>query len=206
MLEQVFVDLLNRYASDEKYIAQLWSEINKHYSNKHRHYHNLSHLDHLLQQLIEVKNDVADWDTILFSLYYHDIIYKPLSKDNEENSAKFAVKILRSISYPAAQTLKCEHQILSTKTHVKDADNDTNLLLDADLSILGEPKPIYECYCKNVRREYAIVPELLYKRGRVKVLQQFLAMESIFKTMHFINKYEEQARKNIAFEIEMLSS
>lgn len=164
MLEQVFISLLKHYTTEEKYLAQLWSTINKHYSNKNRHYHNLSHLDHLLQQLIEVKSDVADWDTILFSLYYHDIIYKPLSKDNEEKSAALAVKILQSICYPAAQMLKCEHQILSTKTHVKDADNDNNLFLDADLSILGQSRHIYELYCSNVRREYSTIPDLLYKR------------------------------------------
>ena len=87
ILEQVFTELLNRYTNDRKLITQLWSDINKHYSNKHRHYHNLSHLDHLLEQLIEVKNAITDWNTILFSLFYHDVIYKPLRKDNEEKSA-----------------------------------------------------------------------------------------------------------------------
>ena len=63
---------------------------------------------------------------------------------------------------------------------------------------------MYEAYYTSVRKEYALVPDLIYKKERVKVLRQFLAMESIFKTPLFIAACEMQARKNIALEIKLL--
>jgi predicted metal-dependent HD superfamily phosphohydrolase len=52
-----------------------------------------------------------------------------------------------------------------------------------------------------VRREYSIYPDLLYKPGRKKVLQHFLNMEHIFKTIHFYTLYEQNARNNLNREI-----
>ncbi|MDX2245424.1 MAG: hypothetical protein SF052_01505 [Bacteroidia bacterium] len=80
-------------------------------------------------------------------------------------------------------------------------DNDTNLFTDADLSILGQKREIYHAYSTNVRKEYAIYPDILYNPGRKKVLQHFLAMEQIFKTPHFQEKYEAQARANLEEEL-----
>jgi predicted metal-dependent HD superfamily phosphohydrolase len=48
-------------------------------------------------------------------------------------------------------------------------------------------------------------PDFLYKPGRRKVLTHFLEMERIFKSDHFYQKYEEQARKNLLFESIALS-
>lgn len=95
-------------------------------------------------------------------------------------------------------------QILATKSHKKSDDEDTNFLLDADLSILGKSPQVYLEYTKQIRKEYSIYPDFLYKPGRKKVLQHFLALENIFKTEYFKNKYESQARENIEFELRSL--
>lgn len=202
MLELTFTKLLSYYINDRKFIEQQWSTIKRKYSSKSRYYHNLSHLDNLLLQLTAVKDAISD--TILFTMFYHDIVYNVMRKDNEERSAAFAIEILGSINYPGEKKLKCEHQILATKKHIIDDDIDTNFFLDADLSILGQAWEVYEAYYSNIRKEYAIIPDLIYKKERVKVLRKFLAMESIFKTPPFIAACEMQARKNIALEIKLL--
>jgi predicted metal-dependent HD superfamily phosphohydrolase len=98
----------------------------------------------------------------------------------------------------------CEAQILATKSHVKSADSDTNYFTDADLSILGQPWETYSAYYKNVRKEYAIYPDLIYNPGRKKVLTHFLAMDSIFKTDIFYQKFEMQAKENLQQELTLL--
>lgn len=55
-------------------------------------------------------------------------------------------------------------------------------------------------YTKQIRKEYSIYPDFLYKPGRKKVLEHFLQLENIFKTDYFKTKYEVQARKNIESE------
>jgi predicted metal-dependent HD superfamily phosphohydrolase len=91
---------------------------------------------------------------------------------------------------------------MATKGHTFSDDPDTNLFTDADLSVLGKPWPTYEAYFKNVRKEYAIYPDFLYKPGRKKVLQHFLTMPRIFKTEYFYDAYESNARENITRELE----
>lgn len=92
---------------------------------------------------------------------------------------------------------------MATKGH-QAADHDSLYLIDFDLAILGEPPCIYAEYVQKVRAEYAMFPDFLYKRGRRKVLQYFLEMDTIFKTREFIDHYELQARENLKAELQGL--
>ena len=62
---------------------------------------------------------------------------------------------------------------------------------------------MYSKYYQNVRKEYSIYPEILYKLGRKKVLKHFLAMEKIFKTDYFYQKFEKNARMNLQREFDL---
>jgi predicted metal-dependent HD superfamily phosphohydrolase len=185
-------------------INELWTEIEKNYSNKKRHYHTLQHLANLMAQLTEVKGEIRNWETILFTLYYHDIIYNSLKSDNEEKSAEVAEKRMKQISVSNDTIELCKNQILATKSHVKSADTDTNYFTDADLSVLGQDWETYSVYCKNVRKEYSIYPDFVYNLGRKKVLNHFLSMDRIFKTDFFHKKFEKQSKQNLQKEIELL--
>lgn len=84
-------------------------------------------------------------------------------------------------------------------------DNDTNLFIDADMAIVGAPAKDYINYSEQIRKEYSIFPDFMYKPGRKKVLQHFMDMDYIFKTLHFREKFEEHALKNLLAELERLS-
>ncbi|WP_291963793.1 hypothetical protein [Maribacter sp.] len=204
MLQEKFNELLTKYTDDKSLINTLWSEIEKNYSGNRRHYHTLQHLDNLLAQLTDVKEEIQNWDTILFTLYYHDIIYNATKSDNEEKSANLAVKRLKEVAVSSAIIEKCKKQILATKSHLSSNDSDTNYFTDADLSVLGQSWETYTLYYKNVRKEYAIYPSFIYKPGRKKVLHHFLSMDRIFKTDIFYNKYEANAKSNLQRELKTL--
>lgn len=204
MLQETFIGLLRSYTDNNRLIQELWKEVEKHYSSQKRHYHTLQHLDNLFIQLMEVKEEIKNWETLLFTLYYHDLVYNPLKSDNEEKSAEFAEKRMTQISVPNNEIERCRKQILATKSHLKSADSDTNYFTDADLSVLGQDWNSYSSYYKNVRKEYAIYPDLVYNPGRKKVLKHFLEMERIFKTDFFYRRFEIQAKQNLQREIELL--
>ncbi len=206
VLQKTFIELLSNYTNDNGFINELWSEIERNYSDKKRYYHTLQHLENLLKELKEVKHEIQKWDVVLFSLYYHDIIYDTRISDNEEKSAELAEKRMRQIPVPKDIIEHCKNQILATKSHVRSTDSDTNYFTDADLSILGQPWEIYSLYCQNIRKEYAIYPDSLYNTGRKKVLDHFLSMECIFKTNYFYNKFEILAKKNIGTELDLLNT
>lgn len=203
-LHQNFKDLFHKYNQDNSLQENLWLEIETYYTSKKRHYHTLSHLENLFQELLPIKEKFEDWETIPFSIFYHDIIYNASRHDNEEKSALLAIERLKEIGISEDQILKCNHQILMTKSH-EISDNDTNYFTDADLSILGKNWKTYEEYFKQIRKEYRIYPDFMYNRGRKKALKHFLEMERIFKTDYFFGKYERQARLNLQNELEFLS-
>jgi predicted metal-dependent HD superfamily phosphohydrolase len=201
MLKETFIQSIGRYTTNEKLVVQLWNEVEANYSGKKRHYHTLLHLENLLQQLHNVKEQIKDWDTVLFTLYYHDIIYNPLKTTNEEKSAEFAQNRMQSVGVPQPIVDNCVNQILATKKHLLSTDNDTNFFTDADLSILGQPWEVYEKYYHQVRKEYALYPDLIYNPGRKKVLHHFLQMQQIFKTNYFFERFEAQAKENAEKEL-----
>lgn len=204
MLKETFIELLTKYTDNDSLKNKLWTEIEKNYSSKKRYYHNLQHLDNLLSQLTDVKSEIQNWETILFTLFYHDIIYNSIKSDNEEKSAELAEKRMKQISVPNDKIELCKKQILATKSHIKSTESDTNYFTDADLSVLGQNWETYLFYYKNVRKEYSIYPTLVYNSGRKKVLNHFLSMDRIFKTDFFYNKFEKQAKQNLKQEIESL--
>lgn len=203
-LKDQFEELCLPFTKDLHLINNLWKEIEIKYTEKDRHYHNLLHLENMFGELGAVKSNISDFTTVSFSVFYHDIIYNTTCKSNEEKSALKAIERLTELGIHQNNTVLISDQILATKLHQQSEDEDTNYLLDADLSILGKDFETYLDYTHKIRKEYSIYPDLLYKPGRKKVLKHFLDLNSIFKTSYFKEKYEANARLNIAAEIRLL--
>lgn len=199
-MRTLFLSLAHKYSRDAVLIETLWKEIEQAYTEKKRFYHNMRHLEHLYAQLIPVRHQLEDEDTVWFALFYHDLIYLVRQHDNEEKSAQRARACLSALAFPPQRIERCVAHILATKGHTKSDDLDTNLFTDADLSILGQDEMVYEDYCKAVRKEYAIYPDFLYRPGRKKVVRHFLGMARIYKTDYFFERLESTARKNLERE------
>lgn len=203
MIKETFFALVARYSSDIALTETFWQEIETGYTRKKRRYHTLTHLQKMLEQLA-VHTGIEDWDTLLFALYYHDIVYKVTNRDNEEKSAELARERLTQLNYPPDKMARCTAHILATKSHEQSTDNDTNLFTDADLSILGADPETYRVYTRQIRAEYSIYPDFMYYPGRKRVVQHFLDMERIYKTEYFRDALENQARQNLRSELETL--
>ncbi|HAO06763.1 MAG TPA: hypothetical protein DCQ50_07170 [Chryseobacterium sp.] len=203
-LKERFLQNCLLFTEDQNLIGDLWSEIEKKYTEKGRHYHNLEHLENMFSELDAVKDEIENFSVLSFSVFYHDVIYDASSKSNEEKSAEFAEVRLKKLNVDSYFIQKISEQIIATKSHHLSEDSDTNYLLDADLSILGKDSEVYFDYTKKIRKEYSIYPDLLYKPGRKKVLKHFLERKDIFKTPIFKEKYEDIAKANIQMEIDGL--
>lgn len=203
-LKETYVDLLFNYRTNKETIYRLWDEIYLKLNESHRHYHHFGHLDNLIKELEPIKSEFYDWNAVLFSVFYHDVIYHAIASDNEEQSAELAKKHLIEINCHQKTIDLVYEMILATKSHQISQKNDINLFTDADLSILGAEPEIYQNYAAAIRQEYNVFPDPIYIPGRKKVLLHFLKMERLFKTDYFFNKYEENARRNIENELKSL--
>jgi predicted metal-dependent HD superfamily phosphohydrolase len=180
--------------------TDIFKKIVNNHTQKGRYYHNLSHLLSMLLLLDEYPNALQHKREIQLTIFFHDIIYDATKKGNEEKSARIAQKLLGEHYTQLIQQL-----ILSTKKHQPLNDLHENaVLLDLDLAILGSSLELYDAYRTAIRMEYNVYPNLLYNPGRKKVLQKFLEREKLYFTDYFHEKYEQQARSNLNWEIEQL--
>lgn len=202
-LKEKFSELLANTGFGQSEIEQNWLDLEKAYSNKSRHYHNLTHINDMVE-CFEIYVDQLQFpNEVLFSIFYHDYVYKSSKKDNELKSAEFALAILSENTMLNKQLIF--DAICATQQHQHNEIEDINWLIDFDLKILARGWKDYKIYFKQIRKEYRIYPDFLYKPGRAKALKHFLENEFIFQTAEFRNLYDEKARENIEKEILLLT-
>ncbi len=215
----MFKFLLQKFQSlaEDKQLATtiFYQNILKNYTENGRFYHDISHIQSMLEMLetldsyAEIKQDKTILTPFLYAIFYHDIIYKPLAKDNEEASAEFAKQDMKRLNIDKKTIAMTEKLILATKNHLISAEIDSfaaRLLLDLDLAILGQKPSVYKRYTQNIRQEYWLVPQKIYTEGRKKVLKHFIDMPNIYKTSYFYNEFEIKAKQNLENELEILEN
>ena len=195
-------DLLEGWSVEPPLADESFDEILKLYASPGRFYHTLDHIQNVLETVEALRFQARNLNAVRLAAWLHDVIYDSKASDNEERSAEFAVRLCEKLSIPEGRLVA--DLILKTKTHDADDDKpDAQVLLDADLAVLGADESVYRIYAENIRREYDWVPEPEYRSGRRQVLERFLTKPRIYR---FLRKLEESARRNIAAEIAELTS
>lgn len=191
-----------------------WADLARRYGEPHRHYHTLAHIKQGLQEIDAARhllpaNRRSDPAAIDVAWFYHDAIYDTKLKDNEEQSAGLALYTCRKARLPPAFGRQVAAHVVATKHHwIKGPPDDivTCVLIDADLSILGQKPATFARYERQIREEYAWVPSDAYAIGRTHVLQSFLKRGSIYATSFFRDRYEAAARRNIVKTLKQLAA
>jgi predicted metal-dependent HD superfamily phosphohydrolase len=174
------------------------------YSGASRYYHNLRHLEAVLNFVGRLADLAEDLPAVQLAAWYHDVVYDPRAADNEEQSALLAEKGCASWGLEGGRTARVGAMIRATKTHQGD-DADTLVLLDADLSILGADEGDYDRYAAAIRQEYGWVADETYRQGRAGVLEGFLRREHVYRLERMRGWREQAARDNLAREIAQLT-
>jgi len=204
-LQQKWNRLISKFSKNENLNQQLWTEIESHYSKDNRAYHNLNHLRCIFQEMDHHQSDIQNPDLLQFSIWYHDIIYNAMRKDNELKSAEKAKEVLTQLGLEQSDIKQCYQQIMLTKTHqlTEEHSLDEKFLIDFDLEVLSRDWEDYKVYTQQVRKEYWMYPKLLYNKGRKAALESFLDREQIYYTNPYREK-EQKAIGNIKQEMEDL--
>lgn len=166
------------------------------YSAPTRFYHDATHIAACLKLLDRFRELARRPDEIELALWFHDAIYDTQRNDNEEKSADWARSALAALGMASERIDRIAEMVVATKHHRAD-DDDTRLLLDIDLSILGTSPSVFQGYDDAIRKEYAWVPDEAYRSARARILDSFLHRETIFQTNEFRVEYEAIARDNL---------
>lgn len=180
------------------------SALIKAYAEKHRAYHTLDHIDACFSQLDCVEEQADRPHEIEMAIWFHDVIYKPFSGSNEEDSADVAKLFLAQNNVDPDCIDRIYNLIILTKNHTAPETADAQIMLDIDLSILGAPPKVYAQFEKDVRQEYKKVPAYIFRKKRKEILQSFLARPSLYNRPYFFERLETQAKQNLSAAIEAL--
>jgi predicted metal-dependent HD superfamily phosphohydrolase len=176
------------------------AELVARYTEPHRAYHNLAHIADCLEKLDLARPMLRkdEEDAVELALWWHDAVYDARAADNEERSAALFREAAASHRLAAPLAGKVERLILLTKTHAPGADAAEQAMIDVDLSILGAPPSRFAAYDAAIRREYAHVPEDIWRERRARVLAGFLARPRLFATALFHERFDAEARANLS--------
>lgn len=175
------------------------------YSEKHRHYHTVEHINACLKHLDICAAQVHKPHEVELALWFHDAVYDPLSSKNEQKSSEWALAFLTANSATLNCIARVEQLIMATKHDMATQTRDESILVDIDLSILGADAGTYDAFEQAIRREYKIVPAFLYRKKRAEVLRDFLERAPLYQNEPFISEREQQAKRNLTKAISELT-
>ena len=206
--------LLQPFLVEPKLRQNVFFNLVAAYSSAGRFYHNLEHIHQVLETIEQIyrcslsqASPSLNFPVIQLAAWFHDVIYDPKAKDNEEKSTEYAEATLKSLKIQKTTIAQVKNLILTTKNHqAPPTDLESQILLDADLAILGSTESEYRAYSQAIRQEYSWVCDAEYRLGRKQVLQKFLQRERIYLTSYLFVTLEEKARQNLQSEIAALPS
>lgn len=167
------------------------------YAEPARAYHTAEHIRDCLSQFDLSSNTAQRADEVEAAIWFHDAVYLPAGSDNEDRSADLARTALAGSGVPPEVTGIIAGLILATRHLTVPSEPDAALLCDIDLSIFGSPPGVFDEFERRIRREYAWVPESVYRSARSEILQGFLGRRFIYQTGYFRDRYEAPARANL---------
>ncbi|MGI9464941.1 MAG: HD domain-containing protein [Aestuariivirgaceae bacterium] len=181
-----------------------YASLTRAYAEPHRHYHNADHVAACLRQLDEVAAQAGKPHEIELALWFHDAVYDPFSSRNELDSADWAAQFMRGNDMLEEAISSVHRLIMVTQGHGQTSSRDEELMVDIDLSILGESPETYMRFEKAIRQEYSRVPFFLFRKKRKEILADFLQRDRLYNLEYFTNNFDAQARINLANAIAAL--
>ena len=179
---------------------ELGEELLARWQEPHRAYHDVRHLAQALSAA-EAVNQGAPERPVRLALWFHDAVYDLRPGQDEEDSAVLAQQRLAGL-LPAAEVDEVARLVRLTASHDPDlGDAAGAVVMDADLSILGQPAGRYHVYVRDIRTEYRAVPEEDFRRGRTQVLRSLLALDPLFRTATGRRAWLATAQQNLAEEL-----
>ena len=160
-------ELLNKWniKCDINTVLAMWNE-------SHRHYNNLDHLNDLISKINEGKSKFSEkeHEKLLIASIFHDIVYDPMKRDNEEKSAEFFMNC--ALEKDNSDIKDIYQIILDTKTH-KANTKLSESFNHYDMSIVERDFNSLLDWEKGIHEEYKGFGDQ-YKIGRLRFLESLL--------------------------------
>ncbi|GGK78264.1 cation:proton antiporter domain-containing protein [Amphritea balenae] len=176
--------------------SHLYNELIELYNEPHRHYHAARHIAHCLRELDLAREHMETPDAVELALWFHDAIYNPKARDNEQQSADlFIARMGDQVDARLAQEVV--ELILLTRHKETPKTQDGQFTVDIDLSGFGQPWQDCLQDTKAIRAESPDMPEADFLNRQVLFLQALLDRQHLYVSDFFRQRYEASAQANI---------
>lgn len=201
----------------EAEFTDLWREVGAHghaewqfdllkgrYSARPRAYHTLTHVRWGLRRVSEIavaeKLGPEAALRVLWAMWFHDaeMDFSGQGTLDESRSAELSGQVARAAGLPDDFRMATYRLIMATAHMHQPELLDEQVLVDADLSMLGASEPDFDNYERLVRQEWSHVPNETFRSGRLAVLQRFVDKPRIFTTAYGFERWERRARENLS--------
>ncbi len=199
----------------------------------HRRYHGVRHVVWVLRHARQLEAAIPasagglhpfdtsyDVGAVSAAAFFHDAVYDPQRNDNEERSALLAEHQLASIGWDESRRDVVATLVRATAGHLRDDIDplavgsavpegrcvvETQVLLDADLAVLGSEPNAYAAYATGVRVEYGHLTDEEWRAGRAVVLQHLLGRDHLYASAPAREWWEARAGANLTAELASLA-
>ncbi len=159
-------ELLNKWniKCDVNTLLSMWNE-------SHRYYHNLDHLNDLIQQINEDKTNLSqkEYEKLLIISLFHDCVYDPMADDNEWKSAQFFMEC--AVDKSNHDIIEIRQAIIDTKNH-KPSTEISEKFINYDMNIVERDFNQLLKWEESIYSEYSHLED--YKENRIGLLESLM--------------------------------
>jgi len=166
------------------------------YSEPHRFYHTLVHIEECLLLFDKIRPELQNPEAVELAIWFHDAVYQPGAKNNEQLSADQFMALTDNIFDPQLRETVYRHIIATVHNESEVKNADTKYLLDIDLSSFGRPWPEFLRDSDNLRREMKSLTDEVYYQRQTSFQDKLFSQPRFFRNDYFYDNYETQARQN----------
>ncbi|MDD5440351.1 MAG: dephospho-CoA kinase, partial [Candidatus Omnitrophica bacterium] len=197
--------------------GEIFADIRKQYSQKNRHFHDLTHIAIMLKELENVQHLASDLNALKCAIWFHDYVLDPQRTDNREESVRKVEELGAKHKLEAQFIDMARHLIIATKDDSPDEnDMDAVILSDLNIAFLGGAQeqqietffdsPFFSKIVnlgtlhrseQKILQEHAGPNAQIFVRKRLAKLHSLLKSDHIYRLDYFRQKYEDRARAHI---------
>ncbi|MFV0427158.1 MAG: hypothetical protein ACK5KU_09010 [Beutenbergiaceae bacterium] len=195
-------------------IEQVGNGLIERWSAQERVHHNLKRLIGVLARVDELAPETHNPEVVRLAAWYHGAVFTSAAQQAYAHkggvdagaSAALARQELAGIGVPTEVIERVVSLVRALSRHVAPADDiDAQALCDADLGGLAAEPQRYEEYRREVRAEYAHIPDRDYVEARIAIITRLLQRRQLF-TSPLGQGWEDRARDNLNAELARLEA
>ena len=184
--------------------AEIHQRLVRGYGESQRYYHTLEHIDHCLGMFDDCHTLLQAPAAVELAVWFHDVVFEPGQPDNELRSAELYRDFARGVH--SENLIDHVYGLIMATLHNGFALEgiDVEYIVDIDLSSFGLTWDEFLRDSENLRRENPHLEDKAYYRNQGYFQARLLERPRFFLSDFFYQRYETQARSNLARYFEYL--